>query len=62
MVSLWRLEKFTPVIIERISEPMNNVPAKVLNASVEGLNLQPGTLRDQLDQQGTLLLFLRHFG
>ncbi|HMW01629.1 MAG TPA: hypothetical protein PLL06_10925 [Acidobacteriota bacterium] len=41
---------------------MNNVPAKVLNASVEGLNLQPGTLRDQLDQQGTLLLFLRHFG
>lgn len=41
---------------------MNNVPAKVLNASVEGLNIKPGTFRDQLDKEGTLLLFLRHFG
>ena len=33
-----------------------------LNAEVEGVNLRPGSLRDQLGAEPTLLYFLRHFG
>jgi hypothetical protein len=33
-----------------------------LGIPVEGLGLAPGTLRDQLDASGTLLVFLRHLG
>ena len=29
---------------------------------VSGLNLTPGTLRDQLSGDRTLFVFLRHFG
>ncbi len=35
---------------------------EILDKDVEGLNLQAGTLRDQLPGQPTLLVFLRHFG
>lgn len=38
------------------------VPASLLERPVSGLNLVPGTLADQLDPAGTLLVFLRHFG
>lgn len=42
---------------------MPNLDSNLLNAPVQGLNLQPGTLRDQLStEQPTLLVFLRHFG
>jgi hypothetical protein len=34
----------------------------VLDAPVEGRNLRPGTLRDQLGARPTLLVFLRHLG
>ncbi len=38
-----------------------NLPDPLLDRPVEGLNLAPGGLRDQLDGP-TLLVFLRHFG
>lgn len=34
----------------------------VLEQPVVGLQLQPGSLRTQLGERPTLLLFLRHFG
>ncbi len=40
---------------------MKNVPSELLDRPVTGLNLAPGTLRDQLSRP-TLLVFLRHFG
>ena len=40
-----------------------NVPVPMLDSVVDGLNLAPGTLRDQLTtDKPTLLVFLRHFG
>jgi hypothetical protein len=33
-----------------------------LGLAVAGSNLRPGTLRDQLDPSGTLVVFLRHLG
>jgi hypothetical protein len=41
--------------VERIDEV-------TLDAEVEGVNLRPGSLRDQLGVEPTLLYFLRHFG
>lgn len=41
---------------------MTEIPAAVLDAPVAGVNLMPGTLRDQLGDATTLLVFLRHFG
>jgi hypothetical protein len=42
---------------------MRKLPAELLDAPVEGLNLAGATLRDQLNSEGqTLLVFLRHFG
>ena len=38
------------------------IPPELLDASVSGINLMPGTLRDQLGEGDTLLVFLRHFG
>ncbi len=38
------------------------IPEAVLGRAVTGLNLSPGTLRDQLGQGANLLVFLRHFG
>jgi hypothetical protein len=35
---------------------------EVLGWPVEGLNLRPGTLGDQLDSRPTLVVFLRHLG
>jgi hypothetical protein len=34
----------------------------ILDAPVEGRNLRPGSLRDQLGRRPTLLVFLRHLG
>ncbi len=34
----------------------------LLDTLVTGVNLRPGTLRDQLGPGRTLLVFLRHFG
>lgn len=35
----------------------------ILHTPVDGLNLTPGTLADQLAAEGpTLLVFLRHYG
>jgi hypothetical protein len=42
---------------------MKTIPPSILTRPVAGLNLQPGTLADQLQgQRPTLLVFLRHFG
>jgi hypothetical protein len=38
------------------------IPENALSAPVTGVGLMPGTLRDQLDERVTLLVFLRHFG
>ena len=38
------------------------MPDALLDHLVSGLNLVPGTLRDQLGTEQTLLVFLRHFG
>lgn len=40
----------------------SRIPDEVLDAPVAGVNLMPGTLRDQLGEGPTLLVFLRHFG
>ena len=34
----------------------------LLDRPVAGINLEPGTLRHQLGEAPTLLVFLRHFG
>jgi hypothetical protein len=39
-----------------------HIPDDVLDAPVAGMSLVPGTLRDQLGDATTLLVFLRHFG
>jgi hypothetical protein len=41
---------------------MERIDPAVLDAKAEGLNLRPGSLRDQLGVEPTLLYFLRHFG
>lgn len=41
---------------------MKQIQTAILDISITGLNLQPGTLRDQLGQTPTLLVFLRHYG
>ena len=38
------------------------IPDRLLDRLVSGPNLVPGTLRDQLGPDVTLLVFLRHFG
>lgn len=38
------------------------IDQSILTTSVEGVNLPPGTLSDQLGSPPTLLVFLRHFG
>jgi hypothetical protein len=40
----------------------DDIPQQLLDRPVTGLNLPPGTLRDQLDSGLTLIVFLRHFG
>lgn len=40
----------------------STLPSDILQHPVQGLNLNPGTLADQLSHQPTLLVFLRHFG
>lgn len=48
---------------------MESIPPRILDAPVAGTNLLPGarpgeapTLRDQVGDVPTLLVFLRHFG
>lgn len=41
---------------------LRRIPADVLDEPVAGVSLMPGTLRDQLGDATTLLVFLRHFG
>ena len=41
---------------------MERIPDALLARYVNGVNLMPGTLRDQLGDAPTLLVFLRHFG
>ncbi len=41
---------------------MKKIPAELLERAVDGVNLEPGTLRAQLGRTPTLLVFLRHFG
>jgi|GEM_PF-6227912 len=38
------------------------VPSLLLDRRVSGWNLVDGSLRDQLGDEATLLVFLRHFG
>jgi hypothetical protein len=42
---------------------MKSIDPQILNQPVDGVNLIPGTLADQIDPpRPTLLVFLRHFG
>jgi hypothetical protein len=41
---------------------VDRIPEAVLDRFVSGVNLMPGSLRDQLGAELTLLVFLRHFG
>jgi hypothetical protein len=41
---------------------MKTIDAAILDHPVEGVNLKPGALRDQLGDTPTLVVFLRHFG
>jgi hypothetical protein len=41
---------------------VDRIPDSLLARYVNGVNLMPGTLRDQLGEQPTLLVFLRYFG
>jgi hypothetical protein len=41
---------------------MKHVPKASLDRVVSGVNLMPGSLRDQLGSEPTLLVFLRYFG
>jgi len=41
---------------------MNTIDNVTLHGKVEGVNLLPGTLNEQLGDNTTLLVFLRHFG
>ncbi len=41
---------------------LGSLPAAAATLPVLGRNLRDGSLRDQLDERPTLLLFVRHFG
>lgn len=41
---------------------MHSVDNSAWTRQVEGVNLKPGTLADQVGDGPTLLVFLRHFG
>lgn len=41
---------------------IRHIPKDVFDSPVDGLNLRPGALRDQLGATPTLLVLLRHFG
>jgi len=41
---------------------LETLPTAALDAPVHGVGLVPGTLRDQLGEDVSLLVFLRHFG
>ena len=41
---------------------MERIPDEILDRPVHGVGLMPGSLRDQLADAPTLLIFLRHFG
>ncbi len=43
-------------------DAMKIIPDEVLDRFVSGVNLMPGSLRDQLGSDATVLVFLRHFG
>jgi len=41
---------------------VKRIDPAILDTPVEGINLRPVSLRDELGEQATLLVFLRHFG
>jgi hypothetical protein len=41
---------------------LEQIPAEVLALPTSGVNIQPGTLGEQLGDRPTALVFLRHFG
>ena len=41
---------------------MRQIDTTILQTPVDGLNLQPGSLQEQLGTTPTLVVFLRHFG
>ncbi|MGN6561692.1 MAG: hypothetical protein ACTHMJ_01330 [Thermomicrobiales bacterium] len=41
---------------------MERIPEGMLALPVSGVNLAPGTFGEQIGDQPTLLVFLRHFG
>lgn len=46
----------------RDAATLARVPAWLLDRPVSGWNLAGGTFREELGDQPTLLVFLRHFG
>ena len=48
--------------MESRTTPSTPIPAEILDLPALGMNLVPGSLRDQLGSKPTLLFFLRYFG
>jgi hypothetical protein len=46
----------------RVEEQIDVIPPEVYRAPVAGLNLRAGTLDEELGDELTLMVFLRHFG
>ena len=41
---------------------ISHIPEAVIDLPLEGLNIHNSTLRQEIGQAATLLVFLRHFG
>jgi len=41
---------------------MQSIPDVILEAAIAGVNLRASTLRQELGETSTALVFLRHFG
>jgi len=52
----------TMILAQERGAMNQTIAESVLRQPVVGVNLRPGALRDQLGDQPTLLVFLRHFG
>ena len=50
------------IVAQGVDVKNQAIAARLLDRQVAGVNLRPGALRDQLGDQPTLLVFLRHFG
>lgn len=57
-----RIKPFRPAAAQNGVSHVKAIPPSLLQRAVQGHNLQPGTLAEQMGDKPTLLVFLRHFG